>query len=68
MYLAAVGLGTGPEGLSLAVLQVGSAYHFNLDQPLQSRMLSESLERDGGYDSRYLRRQEFHADQLQLLQ
>ena len=67
VYLAAVGMGTNPDGLSLALIQDGTAYDFTLDQPLHSRALQESLERDGGYDRRYLRRKEFHADQLQLL-
>ncbi len=32
-YLYATGLGTGPDGLSLAVLADGDAYHFDLGQP-----------------------------------
>jgi hypothetical protein len=67
VYLAAVGMGTDPDGLSLAGLHDGSGYHFDLDQPLRPRMLQEALDRDGGYDRRYLVRQEFHADQLRLL-
>jgi hypothetical protein len=67
VYLAAVGVGTDPDGLSLAVLQDDGAYHFDLNQPLHPEMLSASLDRDGGYDRRYLRREEFHADQLHLL-
>ena len=66
VYLAAVGMGADPDGLSLAVLQGGSAYHFDLAQPLHPSVLSEGLARDGGYDTRYLRRQELHADQLRL--
>jgi hypothetical protein len=39
-YLAAVGLGADPDGLSLAVLRDGGACHFDLSQPLHPRMLS----------------------------
>jgi hypothetical protein len=48
VYLAAVGLGADPDGLSLAVVRDGGAYHFGLGQPLHPRMLSEALEGEGG--------------------
>jgi hypothetical protein len=67
VYLAAIGMGTEPGGLSFAVLRDGDAYHFDLDQPLHPDILSAGLKRDGGYENRYLRRKEFHADQLQLM-
>lgn len=47
VYLAAVAMGTDPDGLSLAVLQDGSAYHFDLDQPLDTHVMSASRERAG---------------------
>lgn len=66
VYLAAVGMGTEPDGLSLAVIPDGDAYHFDLNQPLHPDTLSAGLKRDGGYERRYLRRTEFHADHDQL--
>jgi hypothetical protein len=66
VYLAAVGVGTAPDGLSLAVIQDGSAYHFALYQPLYPRVMSASRERAGG-DGLELHRQDWHPDQLQLL-
>ena len=65
--LAAIGMGTEPDGLSLAAVGDGDAYHFDLGQPLHPDTLSAGLEQDGGYENRYLRRTEFHADQLQLM-
>ena len=67
VYLAAVGMGTEPDGLPLAVLRDGDAYHFDLNQPLHPDTLSAGLRRDGGYDRRYPCRTEFHADQLRLM-
>jgi hypothetical protein len=66
VYLAAVGVGAAPDGLSLAVLQDGTAYHFGLDQPLHTQVLSASRECAGG-DGLELHRQDWHADQLLLL-
>jgi hypothetical protein len=67
VYLAAAGTGTEPGALSLAVLTDGDARHFDLDQPLHPDTLPAGLARDGGYERRYLRRMEFHADQLRLM-
>jgi hypothetical protein len=67
VYLTAVGVGTGgPEGLSLAVLRDGSAYHFNLDQPLYPGVLPASQAAGGG-DRPPPERQERPADQLRLM-
>ena len=66
VYLAASGVGTGPDGLSLAVLRYGSAYHFALDQPLYPGVLSASHAAGGG-DLPPPERQEWHADQLRLM-
>jgi hypothetical protein len=65
--LAAIGMGSDPDGLSLAAIGDGDTYHFDLGQPLHPDTLSAGLQRDGGYKNRYLRRTEFHADQLQLI-
>jgi hypothetical protein len=68
-YLAAAGVGTGPDDLSLAVLQDGSTYHFGLDQPLHAHVMSASARAAGmpfGEDPPW-RRQDWHADQLRLL-
>jgi hypothetical protein len=66
VYLAAVGMGTEPVALSLALLPDGDAHHFDLDQPLHPDTLAAGLTRDG-YERRYLRRTEFHPDQLRLM-
>jgi hypothetical protein len=65
-YLAAVGVGTAPDGLSLAEIQDGSAYHFILAEPLHTRLMSASRECADG-DGLELHRQNWHADQLRLL-
>jgi hypothetical protein len=67
VYLAAVGVGADPDGLSLAVLQDGSAYHFGLDQPLHTHVMSASRAARAGGGSPEPRRQDWHADQLRLL-
>jgi len=68
VYLTAVGLGNDPDGLSLAVLQHGSAYHFNLDQPLHyPRVISASKAARAGGDRPMPRREDGHSDQLRLL-
>ena len=66
--LAAIGMGVEPDGLSLAVVRDADAYHFDLGQPLGPDILSAGLRRDGGPENRYLRRAEFHPDQLLLMQ
>lgn len=67
MYLAAVGVGTDPDGLSLEAPQDGTACHFDLDQPLHSPVLSASrAARAGGHWPPPFR-QDWHSDQLRLL-
>jgi hypothetical protein len=67
VYLAAVGVGIDSDRLSLAVLQDGGAYHFDLHQPLHVHVMSASRERAGG-DALELRcGQGMHADHLRLL-
>ena len=63
-----VGTGVGPEGLSLACLQDGAAYHFDLKQPLRPEARSESS-RAAGVESEApsWQRQDWHADQLRLM-
>jgi hypothetical protein len=68
VYLAAVGVGAAPEDLSLALLQDGSAYHFDLDRPLQySRVLSASKAARTDGDRPLPHREDWHADQLQIM-
>jgi hypothetical protein len=66
VYLAVSGVGNAPDGVSLAVLRDGRAYHFDLDQPLYPGVLSASRAAAGG-DLRLPERQEWHADQLRLM-
>jgi hypothetical protein len=42
VYLAVVGVGNGPNGLALAVLEDGGAYHFDLGQPMHAPMMNAS--------------------------
>ncbi|MGD0704590.1 MAG: hypothetical protein ABSA02_32455 [Trebonia sp.] len=67
VYLAAVGVGIDPDGLSLAVLADGDAYHFELDQPMHTPVMvtSHAARTDG--DPPPPRREDWHPDQLQLM-
>jgi hypothetical protein len=70
VYLSAVGIGVGPDGLSLARLQDGAAYHFDLDQPLRPGVMSASSRAAFGAQSESeapWQRQDWHADQLKLM-
>jgi hypothetical protein len=71
VYLSAVGMGVGPDGLSLARLQDGAAYHFDLDQPLRQGVISASSRAAFGAQSESeappWQRQDWHADQLKLM-
>jgi hypothetical protein len=67
VYLTAVGVGTEPDGLSLAVLQDGSACHFDLDQSLHPRVMSASRAARVSGDRPPPLRQGWHAGQLRLL-
>jgi hypothetical protein len=67
VYLHASGVGPGPDGLSLAVLRDGSAYHLDLDQPLYPGVLSASRAAAGANDLPEPLRQDWHADQLRLM-
>lgn len=61
-------MGVGPDGLSLARLQGGAAYHFDLKQPLRPAVRSASSGA-AGVQSEALpwQRQDWHADQLRLM-
>jgi hypothetical protein len=67
VYLAAVGVSNDPEGLSLAVLENGDAYHFDLGQPLHSSVMvaSHTARIDGCPPPPQPRA--WHADQLRLM-
>jgi hypothetical protein len=67
VYLAAVGVGINPDGLSLAVLEHGDAYHFELDQPMHTPVMvaSHAARTDG--DPPPPGRPDWHADQLRLM-
>ncbi|MGH3303733.1 MAG: hypothetical protein ACRDOK_19055 [Streptosporangiaceae bacterium] len=67
-YLVAVGVGAEPEGLPLAVLLNGSAYHFELDQPLASEVRSNSARAADilAEEPSWLRR-DWHADHLRVM-
>lgn len=67
VYLAAVGVGNSPGGLSLAVLENGDAYHLALDQPLHpSVMIASHVARTDG-DQPPPQPGDWHADQLRLM-
>jgi hypothetical protein len=68
VYLSAVGTGVGPDGLSLARLQDGAAYHFDLKQPLRPGVLSASSRAAvAPSEESAWQRQDWHADQLRLM-
>ncbi len=68
VYLSAVGMGVGPDGLSLARLQDGAAYHFDLKQPVRPGVLSASARAaDVQFEAPSWQRQDWHADQLRLM-
>lgn len=68
VYLSAVGIGAGPDGLSLARLHDGAAYHFDLKQPLRPGVLSASRRAAGvQLEAPPRQRQDWHADQLWLM-
>jgi hypothetical protein len=68
VYLAAIGVGARPEGLSLAELQDASAYHFDLVEPLHPRVMSTSAQAAGvQFEETLWQRRDWHADQLRLL-
>ncbi len=71
VYLTAVGTGPGtePDGLSLAPLRDGSAYHFDVREALSFDVARASAEAAGvpvGSDARW-ERKDWHLDQLQLM-
>jgi hypothetical protein len=66
VYLAAAGgEGSSPAGLAFVPLPDGSAYHFDLDQPLHPQTIVGSA-RAGG-ERPPLQRQDWHDDQLRLI-
>ena len=67
VYLTAVGVGSDPDGLSLAVLEHGDAYHFELDQPMHTPVMVASHAARADGDPPPPRRQDWHADQLRLM-
>jgi hypothetical protein len=68
VYLSAVGMGVGPDGLSLVRLQDGAAYHFDLKQPLRPGVMSASSRAAlGQSEEPPWQRHDWHADQLRLM-
>jgi hypothetical protein len=67
VYLSAVGVGTSPDGLSLARLHDGIGYHFDLEQPLRPGVLSASSRAAlVGFEASW-QRQDWHADQVGVM-
>lgn len=67
VYLAAAGVGIGPEGLTLALLPDGHAYSFDLDQPLHPQTITASSAARAGGERLPPLRPDWHADQLRLI-
>jgi hypothetical protein len=68
VYLTAVGFGREPEGLSLAALQDGSLYHFDLAEPLlYSRVIWASKAARVRGDRPLPLRQDWHPGQLRII-
>ncbi len=70
VYLSVVGVGqgTGPEGLAVAAVRDGSAYHCDLHGPFSLQLAKASAEAAGVPSSApsWLR-EDWHADQLELI-
>jgi hypothetical protein len=68
VYLVVVGVGTGPDGLSLTQLQNGGAYHFDLAGPLKPQTMSASRQAAGvRFEAPEWESQGWHADQLRVM-
>jgi hypothetical protein len=68
VYLGvAGGEGSDPGGLAFAALPDGSAYHFDLDQPLHPKTIAASSSARTGGERPPLQRQDWHDDQLRLI-
>jgi hypothetical protein len=66
VYLHACGVGPEPDGLSLATIRDGRAYHFGLDQALWPEVMTASRAAAGVDDLPEPRRTDWHPDQLRL--
>jgi hypothetical protein len=66
-YLAAAGSGTDPDGLALARLTDGRAYHVDLDEPLHPRVITASSAARSGGERPFLPRADWHSDQVLLI-
>ena len=68
VYLAAAGgPGTEPGGLAFTTLRDGSAYNFDLDQPLHPRTIVASSAARAEGERPPLQRQDWDSDQLRLI-
>ena len=67
VYLAAAGVGGGPDGLALTALQDGRGYSFDLDEPLHPTTLTASSAARAGGERLPPLRADWHADQLRLM-
>jgi hypothetical protein len=67
VYLAAVAMGTKPDGLALAELENGDAYHFDPDRPMHAPVMVASRAARADGDAPPPRRRDWHADQLRLM-
>jgi hypothetical protein len=68
VYLAAAGSGTGPDGLALAPFKDGHPYHVDLDAPLHPGVVTASSAARAGGERPFPPRQDWHADQVRLMQ
>jgi hypothetical protein len=68
VYLAVAAAGADPDGLPLALIADGGAYHFRLDQPLHPDVMAVSrAARPGGDESPWPQPGQWHDDQLRVL-
>lgn len=69
IYVAAVGVGVDPDGLSLTMVRDASAYHFDLADPLHPDVMEESAQAAGvRFDVEPpWKPADWHTDQLRLL-
>jgi hypothetical protein len=67
VYLAAAGSDAGADGLALSVLTSGRAYNLDLDQHMHPGVIAASSAARAGAERLPARRQEWHSDQVRLM-
>jgi hypothetical protein len=67
VYLAAIGSGGSPDGLALARVRDASAYHFDLEQPVDVRTFQAASDAAWADHEQAWQHSDWHPDQLRLV-